>query len=267
MLKTVVFPVAGAGSRMRPATRAVPKEMLTVVDRPLIQHAVEEALAAGARKLVFVVADLAREKLLRQHFSGMYPEVEWCYALQPEALGLGHAVLCARPHVDEDWFAVILPDELMRCPGHPALGQLLELHERTKTAVVGIKGVAADTVGRYGIVGLADPDRNEGRIHSIVEKPEPGQAPSSLALIGRYLLPARVFELLEHVRPGRGGEIQLTDALDQLIEEQEVHARLIEGERHDCGTPLGLLQAAVELGCRHPDIGQEFSRWLESRAP
>ncbi|HLR87375.1 MAG TPA: UTP--glucose-1-phosphate uridylyltransferase [Wenzhouxiangella sp.] len=266
MLNTVVFPVAGLGTRMLPATRAVPKELLPVVDRPLIHYAVDEALAAGARRLVFVAG--RNESALKSYFSGVsLPDQARCiYVRQPRALGLGHAVLCAREVVEDDSFGLILPDDLIIAPAEPALLQMARYHDRSGASVIGVEAVPREDTARYGIAEIDWlEDSRAGRISSLVEKPDPEEAPSNLAVVGRYILHRCVFDILEHTPPGQNNEIQLTDALAEMLSERAVHAWRFSGQRHDCGGFAGFLRATVEIGCRHPDIGDEFAAWLRRR--
>jgi len=284
-LNTVVFPVAGLGTRFLPATKTVPKEMLPVVDRPLIQYAVEEALAAGARRLVFVTGrtkgaigdyfDKAYEletELERRGkqdtldmLAGMMPSDAQClYIRQPEALGLGHAVLCARSLVPDDEFGIILPDDLIHHPTDPVMLQLARHQEATGASVISVEAVPRERTQDYGVVDVAEMISRAGRLRGIVEKPAPDQAPSNLAVVGRYVLSSTIFELLENTRPDHRGEIQLTDAIAELLKRDAVDAYQFEGRHFDCGNKLGFLQATVHFGQRHPEIGGAFSDWLES---
>jgi UTP--glucose-1-phosphate uridylyltransferase len=284
-LKKAVFPVAGFGSRFLPVTKASPKEMMPVVDKPLIQYAVEEAAAAGVTDMVFVTGrhkraiedhfdkayeletELERkgkEALLAQVRSVLPDGVRCIYIRQPEPLGLGHAVLCAQPVVGNDPFAVLLADDLMDSQP-PALARMSEIFEREQCSLLGVEEVPRDQTQSYGIVTIERMQGDVGRIRAIVEKPKPAQAPSTLGVIGRYVLTPRVFELLGAVTPGAGGEIQLTDAIAALLEHERVLAVRLPGKRFDCGSKLGYLQAMVELGLRHPEVGQAFARYLQSR--
>jgi len=280
-----VFPVAGMGSRFLPVTKASPKEMLPVVDKPLIQFAVEEAAAAGITEMIFVTG--RNKRAIEDHFDKAYeletelekknknvlldmvrsvlPEGVRCiYLRQAEPLGRGHAVLCAQPVVGDDPFAVILADDLMDSQP-PAMARMAQVFEREGASLLGVEEVPRDQTQSYGIVTI---DRMEGdlaRIHSIVEKPKPAAAPSNLAVIGRYVLTPRIFELLGAVTPGAGGEIQLTDAISALLRHEKVYALRLPGRRFDCGSKLGYLQAMVEFGLRHPETGEAFARYLKSR--
>jgi UTP--glucose-1-phosphate uridylyltransferase len=284
-LNTVVFPVAGLGTRFLPATKTVPKEMLPVVDRPLIQYAVEEALAAGARRLVFVtgrtkgaIADYfdkayeletelerrGKQETLDMLGDLMPSDAECLYIRQPEALGLGHAILCARSLVPDEEFGIILPDDLIHHPDDPVMAQLARHQRATGASVISVEAVPRERTRAYGVVDVAEMAGRAGRLRGIVEKPEPDQAPSNLAVVGRYVLSSRIFELLAHTRPDHRGEIQLTDAIAELLKREAVDAYQFEGRHFDCGNKLGFLQATVHFGRRHPEIGAAFSDWLES---
>ena len=284
-LRKAVFPVAGFGSRFLPVTKASPKEMMPVVDKPLIQYAVEEAAAAGITDMIFVTGrhkraiedhfdkayeletELERkgkEALLTQVRSVLPDGVRCIYIRQPEPLGLGHAVLCAQPVVGNDAFAVLLADDLMDSQP-PAMARMAQVFEKEGCSILGVEEVPRDQTESYGIVTIEAMTGDTARIHSIVEKPKPAQAPSNLAVIGRYVLTPRIFELLGAVTPGAGGEIQLTDAISALLGHERVLALRLPGRRFDCGSKLGYLQATVELGVRHPEVGAAFARYLESR--
>ncbi len=282
-IETVVFPVAGLGTRFLPATKVVPKEMLPVVDKPLIEYAVEEAIAAGARKLVFVTG--RTKGAIEDHFDMAYeletelekrgkhellalvknvlPEgVECLYVRQREALGLGHAIGCARSLVNEDAFGIILPDDLIDNGDDPVLAQLVRHHRDTGASVISVEEVPREKTRSYGVVDVAGFEKRAGRLKGIVEKPEPENAPSNLAVVGRYVLSSRIFEILENTPPDHRGEIQITDAIAVLLKEEAVDAYQFEGQHFDCGSKLGFLQATVEYGRRHPELGEAFSRWL-----
>ena len=284
-LKKAVFPVAGFGSRFLPVTKASPKEMMPVVDKPLIQYAVEEAAAAGITDMVFVTGrnkraiedhfdkayeletELERkgkEELLNQVRSVLPDGVRCVYIRQPEPLGLGHAVLCAQPVIGNDPFAVLLADDLMDS-NPPAIARMAQIFEKEGASLLGVEEVPRDQTQSYGIVTIESMQGDVARMHSIVEKPKPADAPSNLAVIGRYVLTPRIFELLAQVKPGAGGEIQLTDAISQLLQHERILAVRLPGRRFDCGSKLGYLQATVELGLRHPEVGKAFARYLESR--
>jgi UTP--glucose-1-phosphate uridylyltransferase len=284
-LRKAVFPVAGMGSRFLPVTKASPKEMLPIVDKPLIQYAVEEAAAAGITEMVFVTG--RNKRAIEDHFDKAYeletelekkhkttlldvvrsvlPEGVRCiYLRQAEPLGLGHAVLCAQPVVGNEPFAVILADDLMDSKP-PAMACMAQVFAREGASLLGVEEVPRDQTQSYGIVTIDKMSNDLARIHSIVEKPKPAVAPSNLAVIGRYVLTPRIFELLAAVTPGAGGEIQLTDAISALLAHEKVFAQRLPGRRFDCGSKLGYLQATVEFGLRHPETGEAFARYLKSR--
>ena len=268
-IRKAVFPVAGLGTRFLPATKTVPKEMMPIVDKPLIQYAVDEAIEAGCDTLVFVtnrykhaVADYfdkayeLEQKLERSGKQAQLelvrnilpPHVRAVFVTQAEALGLGHAVLCAKPVVGDEPFAVMLPDDLIwNRNGDGALKQMADLAEREGGSVVAVENVPRDMTGSYGIVDVPSFDGRSGLVRSMVEKPAPAEAPSTLAVVGRYVLDSRIFDLLEQTRPGKGGEIQLTDAIQQLLGEQPVHAYRFKGTRFDCGSHLGLIEATIRF--------------------
>ena len=284
-LKKAVFPVAGLGSRFLPVTKASPKEMLPVVDKPLIQYAVEEAAAAGITDMIFVTG--RNKRAIEDHFDKAYeietelekknkdgllnmvrsvlPEGVRCiYIRQAEPLGLGHAVLCAQPVVGDDPFAVILADDLMDSQP-PAIARMAEIFAREQCSLLGVEEVPRDQTASYGIVTIDQMQGDVARIHSIVEKPKPKDAPSNLAVIGRYVLTNRIFDMLAQVTPGAGGEIQLTDGISALLAQERALAVRLPGRRFDCGSKLGYLQATVEFGVRHPEIGPEFTKYLNNR--
>ena len=283
LIETAVFPVAGRGTRFLPATKASPKEMLPVVDKPLIQYAVEEALAAGARRLVFITgaskrasedhfdSDQELEGLLRRQgksellrqLRSVLPSYATCiYIRQPAPLGLGHAVLCARPAVGEQPFFVHLADDLIDAQT-PVLAQMAAVHAGRGGSVIGCQTVPRAETDRYGIVATQGRGVTQ-RITAIVEKPKPAQAPSTLAVVGRYLLMPRVFDHLARIGRGAGGEIQLTDGISRLLDEEAVYAHRFEGRRYDCGSKLGYLQATVAYALAHPELGTPFRAHLRS---
>ncbi len=284
-LRKAVFPVAGLGSRFLPATKASPKEMLPIVDKPLIQYAVEEAAAAGITEMIFVTG--RNKRAIEDHFDKAYeleaelerkrkdalldmtrsvlPEGVRCiYIRQAEPLGLGHAVLCAQPVVGNEPFAVLLADDLIDAQP-PAMCRMAELFAAEGASLLGVEEVPRDQTQSYGIVTIEGMQSDSARVRSIVEKPRPAAAPSNLAVIGRYVLTPRVFDLLAGVAPGAGGEIQLTDAIAALLAHERVLAVRLPGRRFDCGSKLGYLQATLEYGLRHPETGEEFARYLKSR--
>jgi UTP--glucose-1-phosphate uridylyltransferase len=279
-----VFPVAGMGTRFLPATKASPKEMLPVVDKPLIQYAVEEAMAAGVTEMIFITgrnkraiedhfdkayeleAELelrGRQKMLEQ-LRGILPSHVSCiYIRQAEALGLGHAVLCARPAVGDEPFAVILADDLIY-GNPPVLKQMTELYEKYGKSLLGVEHVAQHETSSYGIVDAHEIADSLLEVNDIVEKPQPQDAPSTLAVVGRYILNPSIFDCLKALPPGRGGEIQLTDGIAALMKREQVLAYPFKGRRYDCGSKLGYMQANVEFALRHPEIGKEFAGYMHS---
>ena len=284
-LRKAVFPVAGLGSRFLPVTKASPKEMLPIVDKPLIQYAVEEAAAAGITEMIFVTG--RNKRAIEDHFDKAYeletelerkgkgalldmvrsvlPEGVRCmYIRQAEPLGLGHAVLCAQPIVGDEPFAVLLADDLMDSQP-PAMVTMERIFEKEGASLLGVEEVPRDQTQSYGIVTVDEMKDDTARIRSIIEKPKPDDAPSNLGVIGRYVLTPRIFELLGQVVPGAGGEIQLTDGISALLRHEKVLAVRLPGKRYDCGSKLGYLQASVELGLRHPEVGKDFARFLKSR--
>lgn len=283
-IRKAVFPVAGRGTRFLPATKASPKEMLPVVDKPLVQYAVEEAVAAGARDLIFITGrtkraiedhfdhdhELERElrhkgkdELLEMLYSIVPDGVNCIFIRQPAPLGLGHAVLCARPAVGDEPFFVVLPDDLIRSEV-PCLAQMMEVYGRHRGSVVAVQHVPEDQTHRYGIVEADPVEERVYRMRAMVEKPSPGTAPSDMAVIGRYLLSPKVFDRLERTQRGTGGEIQLTDALAELLKVEATHAYAFEGTRFDCGDKLGYMEAMVRFGLDHPELGPGLRRYLDS---
>ncbi len=281
-----VFPVAGLGSRFLPATKAQPKEMLPVVDKPLIQYAVEEAVAAGITDLVFITG--RNKRAIEDHFDTAFElerelesagktgllevlrnavpkNINCIYIRQPAPLGLGHAVLCARPVIGDDPFAVLLADDLMDVDGGemPVLAQMATVFTEEGSSVLAVQEVPRAETGQYGIVSVSPYAPNRERVSGIVEKPDPDAAPSTLAVVGRYILSNRIFDFLEGLGQGAGGEIQLTDGIAALMEAERVLAYRYAGRRFDCGSKLGYLQATVAMGRKHPEIGAMFSHYLK----
>ncbi len=285
IVKTVVFPVAGRGTRFLPATKASPKEMLPVVDKPLIQYAVDEALAAGADTLVFITG--SSKRAIEDHFDtnseleavlqaqgkqelldllrGILPSWATCvYIRQPAPLGLGHAVLCARPVVGDSPFMVHLADDLIDAEV-PCLKQMVDAHRAHGGSILGVQNVPPGDTDKYGIVSLVPGATGRvGRMSHIVEKPRPQEAPSNLAVVGRYLLSSAIFDDLAHIGTGAGGEIQLTDGIARLMRREPVYAFEFQGKRYDCGSKLGYLQATVEYGLRHSSLGDDFAAYLKA---
>ena len=277
-----VFPVAGMGSRFLPATKASPKEMMAVVEKPLIQYAVEEAVAAGITDMVFITG--RNKRSIEDHFDKAYEleaelalrgkvellrivqevipkHVNCIYIRQIEALGLGHAVLCAQPVVQDEPFAVILADDLI--DGEmPIMKQMVNVFERHHCSVLGVQEVPREQTRQYGIVSSTNLEPGVEKVNGIVEKPKPEVAPSTLAVVGRYILTPRIFHHLEQVQPGTGGEIQLTDGIAALMQEEQLLAYRFQGIRYDCGSKLGYLQAQVAFGLKHPELRDEFAAYL-----
>ena len=285
IIKKAVFPVAGLGTRFLPATKANPKEMLTVVDKPLIQYAAEEAVNAGIEELIFVTS--SSKRAIEDHFDKNYEleselekkgktdllkivqevvpaNVTCVYVRQPEALGLGHAVLCAKPVVGDEPFAVILADDLINCGGNCVLGQMASVYNDQHASILGVEEVPVDETDKYGIVDPGETDGRISQVRSIVEKPAPEDARSNLAVVGRYILTPAIFKHLEQIPRGAGGEIQLTDAIEQLLAEERVLAYRFAGKRYDCGSKLGYLQATIEFALEHPELREAFLEYLVS---
>ncbi|MEX0386404.1 UTP--glucose-1-phosphate uridylyltransferase GalU [Spiribacter onubensis] len=286
-IRKAVFPVAGLGTRFLPATKANPKEMLPVVDKPLIQYAAEEAVRAGIETLIFVNG--RNKRSIPDHFDKAYEleteleesgklerlaavrnivpsHVACIYIRQSEALGLGHAVLCAEPVVGDEPFAVILADDLIDDgEGDGCLAQMVRRYDEQVASILGVQRVPEAHTDRYGVVDIEPVSERLGRLNAIVEKPSPAHAPSNLGVVGRYILNGSIFNKLRQTRPGAGGEIQLTDAIAALMRDEPVFAYEFEGTRYDCGDKLGYLQATVEFGVKHPDFGKAFADYLRQR--
>ena len=284
-LRKAVFPVAGFGSRFLPATKASPKEMLPIVDKPLIQYAVEEAAAAGITDMIFITG--RHKRAIEDHFDKAYeiesdleakgksallevvqgvlpPGCRCIFTRQPEPLGLGHAMLYAQPVVGDEPFAVLLADDLIDALP-PVTAQMAQRFAAEGCSILGVMEVERAQTASYGIVRTEQPEAELSVIRAIVEKPKPAQAPSTLAVVGRYVLTPTIFDKLASVQPGSGGEIQLTDAIAALLPEERVMAYRFSGRRYDCGSKIGYLQATVELGLKHAEVGAEFARYLEER--
>jgi UTP--glucose-1-phosphate uridylyltransferase len=282
VITKAVFPVAGLGTRFLPATKASPKEMLPVVDKPLIQYAVEEAVAAGITELVFITG--RSKRAIEDHFDKAFEveseltqrgklamlkmvrevvprNVKCIYVRQQEALGLGHAVLCAQPVVGDHPFAVILADDLIDAEP-PVMRQMVDVYRRERCSLLGVQQVSRAETRQYGIVKPGRRDGNLYPVTAIVEKPQPSVAPSRLGVVGRYILSPRIFHFLRRVKPGAGGEIQLTDGIAALLGEERVLAHQFTGVRYDCGSKLGYLKANVAYGLKHPEVAREFARHL-----
>jgi len=283
-VNTVVFPVAGRGTRFLPVTKASPKEMLPIVDKPLIQYAVEEALSAGAKTLVFITG--SSKRAIEDHFDsnpeleavlqaqgkqdlldtlrGILPGWATCvYIRQSAPLGLGHAVLCAQPVVGQAPFMVHLADDLIDATV-PCLKRMVDVFNEYGASVLGVQTVPRQDTDKYGIVSIERRIADRvGKMSHIVEKPKPAEAPSTLAVVGRYLLTGAVFDDLAKIGQGAGGEIQLTDGIARLMQREAIYAYEFEGKRYDCGSKLGYLQATVEYGLKHPTLGPDFAAYLK----
>lgn len=285
-VRKAVFPVAGLGSRFLPATKASAKEMLPVVDKPLIQYAAEEAIEAGIEELIFVtgrtkgaIADhfdkayeleaeleKANKQALLEVAQNILPSNVAClYVRQSEPLGLGHAVLCAQAMIGDEPFAVLLPDDLIDNDGQSCLAQMVEQYNRHQNGVIAVQPVPPADTDKYGIVEVTPVDTAASKIVSIVEKPQPDVAPSNLAVVGRYILPGEIMQILQTTPRGAGNEIQLTDAIAALLGSQQVLAYEFEGTRYDCGSKLGFVQATVDLALKHDEVGAPFAQWISER--
>ncbi|MCW9004647.1 MAG: UTP--glucose-1-phosphate uridylyltransferase GalU [Gammaproteobacteria bacterium] len=284
-IRKAVFPVAGMGTRFLPATKANPKEMLPIVDKPLIQYAAEEAVAAGIDTLIFING--RNKRSIEDHFDKAYeleaeleakqknkllklaqevlpPHVNCIYIRQSEALGLGHAVLCAEPAVGNEPFAVILADDLIINNGRNCMEQMAEVYNEYHGSVIGTQTVAREESDKYGMIAGSAITQRITQVDQMVEKPAPADAPSDQAVVGRYILTPRIFDKLKTTGRGAGGEIQLTDAIAALCDDEKVYAYSFEGKRYDCGSKLGYLQANVELGLAHPELKEDFCKYLKS---
>lgn len=284
-IKKAVFPVAGLGSSFLPATKAQPKEMLPIVDKPLIQYAVEEAIKAGITELIFITG--RNKRVIEDHFDKAYEleceleaagkhallelvrsvipsNINCIYIRQSTALGLGHAVLCARHVVGNEPFVVILADDFMDVPPNKkgVTAQMVDLYAQEKNSIIAVQEVPREFTKEYGVVSSTAYKANLERIHGIVEKPEQEDAPSTLAVAGRYVLTSKIFQYLENLSKGYGGEIQLTDGIAALLKDEAVLGYHYDAQRYDCGSKLGYLKASVALGLKHPDVGPEFIRYL-----
>ncbi|MEM5438326.1 UTP--glucose-1-phosphate uridylyltransferase GalU [Paraburkholderia diazotrophica] len=285
-LRKAVFPVAGLGTRFLPATKASPKEMLPIVDKPLIQYAVEEAIAAGITEMIFVTG--RSKRAIEDHFDKSYEiecellargklallelvqnikpsHVECCYVRQPEPLGLGHAVLCAEKLVGGEPFAVMLADDLLDGKP-PVLSQMMQLFSRYHCSIVGVEEIGKHETRSYGVIGGKRWDERLYKMSGIVEKPAPEDAPSNLGVVGRYVLMPSIFDHLRRQQPGAGGEIQLTDAIQALLGGEQALAYEYDGTRYDCGSKLGYLKATVEFALHHPEVKEQFEAYLRGRA-
>jgi UTP--glucose-1-phosphate uridylyltransferase len=280
-----IFPVAGLGTRFLPATKANPKEMLPIVDKPLIQYAVEEAVAAGITELIFVTN--SSKRAIEDHFDsnyelentlqergkqdlldivkGILPDgVSCAYIRQKSPQGLGHAVWCAKQLVMNAPFAVLLADDLIDGGSHPCLAQMIDKFSEHQSSVIAVEKIAPSETNKYGIVDVLSSENTFMAIQGIVEKPQPKDAPSTLGVVGRYILTPRIFNLLENTHKGSGDEIQLTDAIAKLLKEEKVYAYQFTGKRYDCGSKLGYLEATVAYALKHPEVAGDFKRSLEA---
>ena len=282
-IRKAVFPVAGLGTRFLPATKVAAKEMLPIIDKPLIQYATEEAISAGITELIFVTGrtkrsiedhydhapELERELKSRgklnelQQLKDVLPPGVTCLAVrQSVPLGLGHAVLCAKVVVGNEPFAVILADDLIASEGDGCIGQMVKVYESEGGSLVAVQRVPKNETQKYGIVSISNEPGPLAKVNAIVEKPAPAEAPSNLGVVGRYVLSPSIFAALEQTQPGAGGEVQLTDAIASLVAEGSVKAYRFEGKRYDCGSKLGYLEATVELAIKHPTLGRDFRTFL-----
>lgn len=284
-IRKAVFPVAGLGTRFLPATKSIPKEMLPIVDKPLIQYAVEEAIEAGIDTLIFVTSQKKRaiqdhfepdvdlqSHLLAQGKGGLHervrniipPHVVTKYVIQGEALGLGHAVWCAKQLVGDEPFAVLLADDLIRSPQAGCLKQMVDEYLATGSGIIGVEKIPASMTDRYGIVSVRKDGAGRDYIQRIVEKPKPEVAPSNLGVVGRYILPGNIFSLLESVRAGVGGEIQLTDAIAAQLDTHPFLAHAFEGVRYDCGSRQGFIRATVDYALEHEELRDDMLAFFET---
>lgn len=285
LIKKAIFPVAGMGTRFLPATKANPKEMLPIVDKPLIQYAVEEAVACGITELIFVTS--SSKRAIEDHFDsnfeleskltnngkqellnivrGILPKgVSCAYIRQPEALGLGHAVLCAKPIIADEPFAVLLADDLIEGDHQNCLQQMADIYQETHQSVIAVQQIPHEETDKYGIIAGDGISNNIIKIKSIIEKPAINDAPSNLGVVGRYIFTPAIFNFLERTPAGRSGEIQLTDAIARLLLQEPVRALRFRGKRYDCGTKLGYLEATVAYALKHTELATEFKRYLQN---
>jgi UTP--glucose-1-phosphate uridylyltransferase len=282
-----IFPVAGLGTRFLPATKANPKEMMPIVDKPLIQYAVEDALAAGITELIFVTS--SSKRAIEDHFDSNFelesnllergkqdlldivqgilpPGVSCAYIRQKSPQGLGHAVLCAKQLLSNEPFAVLLADDLIDGGKRSCLQQMLEIFEKTQSSVIAVEKISEQDTKKYGVIDVESTDDSVARIRGIIEKPEPREAPSDLGVVGRYILTPAIFDLLENTTQGSGGEIQLTDGIAKLLKKETVMAYQFQGKRYDCGTKLGYLEATMAYALKHPEVEADFRLLLKEFA-
>jgi len=283
-IKKAVLPAAGLGTRFLPATKASPKEMLPIVDKPMIQYAVEEALSCGINEFIIITGK--HKRTIEDHFDSAFEleenlkkkgkidlleqimilnHVDFAYIRQRLPLGLGHAILCAMPFVKDEPFAVLLSDDIIDSED-TLLRDMIKIYEKYRSPIIALEEIPKKEIHKYGVVAyenMKDKD-NVVKIRDLVEKPPPEKAPSNLAIIGRYILTPDIFEVLKSLKPGKGGEIQLTDGLKGLLKKREIYGYLFKGKRYDAGSKLGFLQATVELGLKHPELSREFKRYLQT---
>ena len=287
LIKKAIFPVAGLGTRFLPATKASPKEMLPIVDKPLIQYAVEEAISAGITELIFVTS--SSKRAIEDHFDSNYEleaklakndkfdllaivqqilpkNVNCAYIRQPDTLGLGHAVLCAKPLINDEPFAVLLADDLIDYTGRSCLEQMIAVYQQTQHSVIAVQEIPPNETQKYGIVALKNHHEGLGEIRNIIEKPQPQDAPSNLGVVGRYLLNPGIFNYLENIPLGKGGEIQLTDAIAALLKQESVYTWQFNGTRYDCGSKIGYLQATIAYALKHSEVSDEFRTYLKTQS-
>jgi len=279
-IKKAIFPAAGLGTRFLPATKASPKEMLPIVDKPMIQYGIEEAIACGISEFIIITGKHKRS--IEDHFDYAFEledklkksgkekllaeinrlsEINIAYIRQGYALGLGHAILCAKPYVKDEPFAVILSDDIIP-PGEPLLLDMIKLYRKLKSPILALERVPTHEVNRYGVISGVKEWDNVFRINSLVEKPDPEKAPSNMAIIGRYILTPDIFDILEKGKPGKGGEIQLTDAINVLLQKRPVYGYLFEGKRYDAGDKLGYLKATVDFALKNEELAKDFGKYL-----
>jgi UTP--glucose-1-phosphate uridylyltransferase len=281
-IKKAVLPAAGLGTRFLPATKASPKEMLPIVDKPMIQYSVEEALSCGINEFIIITGK--HKRTIEDHFDSafeleenlkkkgkrellekiiMLNHIDFAYIRQRAPLGLGHAILCAMPFVKDEPFAVLLSDDIID-PDDTLLKDMIKIYEKFGSPVIALEEVPKKEIHKYGVVAIEKISSSGPvfRITDLVEKPAPEKAPSNLAIIGRYILTPDIFESLKKIKPGKGGEVQLTDGLKDLLKKREIYGYLFKGKRYDAGSKLGFLQATVELGLKHPELSREFKRYL-----
>lgn len=285
-IRKAIFPVAGLGTRFLPATKASPKEMLPIVDKPLIQYAVEEAIAAGINEMIFVTS--SSKRAIEDHFDSNFeletrleksgkkellaivkqvlPKgINCAYLRQPDMLGLGHAVLCAKSLINNEPFAVLLADDLIDNDKEPCLKQMVTAFQETNNSIVAVQEIPSAETQRYGVVGLSEQKNQLGKIKQIVEKPISTEAPSNLGVVGRYILTPKIIDCLEHTSMGKGNELQLTDAIAKLLTHEAVYSWQFAGTRYDCGSKLGYLQATIAYALQHSEVSEEFRAFLRTQ--